>query len=501
MVVRRAAPPTDGLRVARFLADFCCHVKAFRGPLVMEPWQQRFLDLAFELDADGRRVFSEVMFGIPRKNSKSTMCAGIGHYLLVADGEPGPEILSAAGKKEQAKEVHSVAKAMIGKSDALSDLLVERHDRILCPTNDGSWKVIASRGDMEQGSNPHGAIVDELHVHKNGDLYNAIFSGDGARNQPMLLSITTAGAGKNTFCGEMYDKMLQLPLVERPEPYLQIAQDRENGVLMVWYGVPDDEVDGLDLEDPAVWMGCNPASWQTEKKLRKKLMSPSMTPAKFLRYHLNGWGAGSTDGVPPAMWDACCVPGIRIPDGADVCIGVDIGYREDWSAVVAAALVKERVVLEAHLFQPPPGDDEELELAEVEDCVLGLAERFHVRDVAYDKMAWVDGSQRLTRRGLPMMEMSQRSFSIGPASICFWEAMKKGQIAHDGHAELRRHVLNAVRVDTQDAWWFRKPLIEGSKTIDSSKKIDGLQAALMAVYRLLIDATPAAYEGRGLVEL
>lgn len=469
----------------------------------MEPWQQRFLDLAFEIDPKtGKRVFSEVMFGIPRKNSKSTMCAGIGHYLLVADNEPGPEILSAAGKKDQAKEVHSVAKAMIAKSPALSDLLLDRTDNILCPANDGSWKVIASDGDMEQGSNPHGAIVDELHVHKNGNLYNAIFSGDGAREQPMLMSITTAGKSKTTFLGGMYDKMLQLPSVERPEPFLQIAQDRENGVLMVWYGVPDDLIDGIDIEDPAVWMGCNPASWQTEKKLRKKLNSPSMTPEMFLRFHLNGWGSGSRDRTPPKLWDDCFVDGVKIPDGAPVCVGVDIGYRDDWSAVVAAALIDGRVVLEAHLFQPPPGEDEELELALIEDCIMEMNGRLRIKDVAFDKMAWVDGSQRLAQRGLPMVEFSQRSFSIGPASITFWQAMKGGenmpQIAHDGNLHLRRHVLAAARVAVGDSWWFRKPLIEGTKTIDTEAKIDGLQASLMAVHRLLIDTSTDAYEGRGL---
>lgn len=449
---------SDGDRVAAFLSRYCVHVKGKWAqnvdPLVAEDWQESFLREAFRVDASGRRVYSEVLLGIPRKNGKSALSAGIGHYLLSMDGETGAEIISAAGSRDQARVVHDVARTMAKKSPRLAKLTKVLRSEIQGP-RDSTWKVVSSSADLQQGSNPHGSIIDEYHVHKSDALYNALAAGTGARSNPMLLTITTAGANLASPLGRLYSASLKLPSVDRLSPYLTIAKDEDAGFLMVWYGLPDDF--SGDLSDPVVMDGCNPASWITPAFLARQLAKPSMRESDFRRFHMNQWVDDDGDGITPEMWDACEVPDIEIPDGAAASSATDLAFTGDWAAHVVAAEVGDRIIVQAKGWEPPADKSLEIDIrATVDDYAMGEATRLQMQMMAFDEWNARLLMQDVQGRGLPVSTWSMKPSFMSPASQSFLEAVKTKRLAHNGDPVLRQHVLNMRTRDIMGGWKFDK---------------------------------------------
>ena len=115
---------SQGPHVAEFAETFCRHTKGrWAGePLVFEEFQREFLDEAFKLDADGKRVYTRVLCGLPRKCGKSTLAAAIALYMAAADGEPGAEVVIAAGSREQAAIVFDQARAFVELSPGVGSV-------------------------------------------------------------------------------------------------------------------------------------------------------------------------------------------------------------------------------------------------------------------------------------------------------------------------------------------------------------------------------------------
>lgn len=473
--------PTDGPRVAWFLENYCVHTKAkwMGHPLVVEPWAADALNEIFRTDEHGMRYWRVVLWLLPRKNAKSTISSGIGHYLLSPfDGEGGPEGYSAAWGTEQARVVHETAKTMVDLSPRLADFLRTTRNSILCDQNKGFWKVVSKIAELQQGTNPHFAIIDEYHVHTKPDLFDAFRRGTQARDQPLILIITTEGNDETLPLGVMQDGFRKVPDIVKPMPYLTIAKDHESRYLMIRYGL-DPSDDTTDIENPEVVRGCNPALWLDPKRLiREYLHGPGSREKDFRQYHLNQLVPSESAGITADMWDACMVPEIRIPDGAPASTGTDLGFVDDWSGHVAAADVDGRIVLEATGWAPP-GNGMELDIrGTVDRRAIELAERLRMRSMAVDKFNAKLLMQDWMSRGWPVQDFPQWDSYLCPASAVFYEAVKLKRIAHNGDPVLREHVLNAVMVDTKRGWRFDKPR-------DKARKIDVFMAALMAVYGLL----------------
>ena len=119
-------------------------------------------------------------------------------------------------------------------------------------------RALASDGGLQHGLNPSCSIIDEVHAHKNDDLYTALTTGTGAREQPLTFWITTAGKDEDNLLATLHDQMFDgTGELEQRSDSLLIYRDRDAGVYIWWYGAPRD----ADIEDPAVWARCNPASW------------------------------------------------------------------------------------------------------------------------------------------------------------------------------------------------------------------------------------------------
>ena len=145
------------------------------------------------------RIIREAYIEMPRKGAKTTLVAAMSMLLAFADGEGGAEVLIGAASKDQARNAFGPLKAVADHSATLKAAGVKAlRTEIVQPVTSSLIKMVSSDGDLSHGANVHGGLIDELHVHKNGGLLEAIESGTGAREQPLVLIITTADDGRTT---------------------------------------------------------------------------------------------------------------------------------------------------------------------------------------------------------------------------------------------------------------------------------------------------------------
>ena len=160
--------------------------------------------------ADGLRRFRTAYCAVPRKNGKSTLSAGIALYLLVADGEQGAEIYSAATTRDQARIVFDEAKRMVGSSPALKRRVQVLINNLNVEASASRFMPLSSDASSMDGLNVHGAIIDELHAHKTRHVVDVLETATGARRQPLLFEITTAGYDRHSICFEHHDYAIKL---------------------------------------------------------------------------------------------------------------------------------------------------------------------------------------------------------------------------------------------------------------------------------------------------
>ena len=160
----------------------------------LAPWQAFVVGCLFGWQrSDGLRRFRTAYCAVPRKNGKSTLSAGIGLYLLVADGEQGAEIYSAATSRDQARIVFDEAKRMVGSSPALKRRVGILINNLHVAATTSRFMPLSSDASTMDGLNVHGAIIDELHAHRTRHVVDVLETATGARRQPLLFEITTAG--------------------------------------------------------------------------------------------------------------------------------------------------------------------------------------------------------------------------------------------------------------------------------------------------------------------
>lgn len=195
-------------RVCRFV-ERLPHIKgelAKRRELIrLEPWQCWILTTVFGWVRikDGTRRFRRTYKEIARKNAKSTLSSGVGLYMEAADGEEGAEVYALATTRQQAGIVWRDAAAMVRKSPGLARRFGIEAGALAIAIASSSATFQPLPGDPGDGTNPHCAIVDEYHEHKSPTAYDAMYSGMGARAQPLMWVITTAGYNRAGPCYQL----------------------------------------------------------------------------------------------------------------------------------------------------------------------------------------------------------------------------------------------------------------------------------------------------------
>ena len=202
--------PRRGNHVLEFAENYCHHSKGKFGgkPVRLELWEKALLAAAFGfVDNDGNRQYQQILLIVAKKNGKSLLASVVGLYLLMADGEAGPEVYAVATKRDQAKIIWQEAKRMVKKSAALLKRVRTLVGELACDFCDGTFKPLASDSNSLDGLNVHGALMDEIHQWQNGRaLFDIIADGTTAREQPLIFMTSTAGVIREDLYDDKYEE-------------------------------------------------------------------------------------------------------------------------------------------------------------------------------------------------------------------------------------------------------------------------------------------------------
>lgn len=202
--------PARANHVIEFIENFCRHSKGKMGgkPVTLELWEKAALATVFGfIDIEGNREYRESVLIVGKKNGKSLLASCVGLYMMVGDGEAGPEIYAVASKRDQAKIIWLEAKRMVNKSPTLKKRIKRLVAEMTSDFNDGVFKPVASDSDTLDGLNVYCVLMDEFQQWKNGKpLYDIMADGVGAREQPLVFMTSTAGTIREDIYDQKYEE-------------------------------------------------------------------------------------------------------------------------------------------------------------------------------------------------------------------------------------------------------------------------------------------------------
>lgn len=202
--------PKRGNHIIEFAENFCRHSKGKFGgkPVRLELWEKAHLATIFGfVDIEGNRKYQESLLIVGKKNGKSLLASIVGLYMLVADGEPGPEVYAVATKKDQSRIIWLESKRMTKKSPSLLKRIKPLVGELDSDFNDGVFKPLASDSDTLDGLNVHCVLMDEIHQWKQGKaLYDIMADGVSAREQPLVYITSTAGTIREDIYDQKYEE-------------------------------------------------------------------------------------------------------------------------------------------------------------------------------------------------------------------------------------------------------------------------------------------------------
>ncbi|PEP95271.1 terminase large subunit, partial [Bacillus toyonensis] len=267
--------PKRANHAMEFIENFCKHSKGKMGgkPFLLELWQKAMTASLFGFvhKIEGVRKYREFILIVARKNGKSAWGSAIALYMMIADGEPGPEIVSAATKKDQAKIIWSEAKRMVKKSPVLSKRIRTLVAEMISNCNEGSFKPLSSDSNTLDGLNVHCSLIDELHAIEDKNLYDVIVDGMTAREQPISVITTTAGTVREGIFDIKYEEAERIINgYDDPDGY------KDERVLPIIYELDKRE----EWIDESCWKKANPGlgTIKNTDQLRSKVEKAKANP-------------------------------------------------------------------------------------------------------------------------------------------------------------------------------------------------------------------------------
>jgi phage terminase large subunit-like protein len=304
-------------------AAFCAELRLdTKRPFLLEPFQRTIL-------ADYFAGATQTLVILPKKNGKSTLVAALALYHLLTTEDAEGYI--AASSRDQAGIILKQARKFIRSSPALQRHFQMKQREIVSLADEGVVRVLASDVDTADGVIPTLAVVDELHRHKSTDLMGVFRDGLGPRNGRMI-TITTAGDDSESPLGQMRSKAYAMPVVERDGAYRYARSRSGDWAMHEWALEPEQ-----DREDMRVVKTANPASWHTLERLQQRRDDPSTTPWQWARFACGVWLQGEDTAIGPVEWAACGTDE-EPPEGLMWRLGLDVGWKEDTTAVVPHAI-------------------------------------------------------------------------------------------------------------------------------------------------------------------
>lgn len=459
----------------------------------------------------GRRRFREAYIEVPRKNGKTLWVAALGIGHLTIDGESGAEVYCGATSEQQAWEVFRPAKLMCERDMGLRDALgLEVHAKALSVVKTGSRfnPVIGNPGD---GASPSCAIVDEFHEHKTSDLVDTFRTGMGARQQPMLLQITTAGSDMGGPCYEKRSDVIHI--LEG-----SVEDDSIFGVVYTLdEGDPWDTVEAQQKANPNYGVSVDGEFLAGQLSQARR---SSVTQTAYKTKHLNLWVGAKSAWMNMLAYQRCrnkhltradfrgqpCIVGIDLASKIDIASMAILfppsGNRTKYAAFVRHYLPEDAVLEGGNTrykawhadgwLTTTPGNV--TDYSYIEDDLKALKSEHQILEVPYDPFQATQFATRMMEEGFPMVE-------VGATVRNFSEPMKSMEaLIMQQHIEFEPDPVLMWMFGNVTAQLDRKDNIFPNKERPDAK-IDGVVALIMALNRLLARGPErdSIYEQRGLL--
>ena len=471
---------------------------AKRQKLKLEPWQKFIVCNLFGwVDESGLRRYRKAYLKVPRKNGKSALVAGIGHYMFSSDGEFGAEVYCGATTEKQAWEVFGPARLMAQRTpDYIEHFGIEVNAKNLNVMANGSKfePLIGKPGD---GSSPSCAIADEYHEHDTDDFVSTMETGMGAREQPLLLAITTAGFN---IAGPCYD-------MEQECKKLLDGVFSDDRLFCIIYGIDE----GDDWTDPSILIKANPnydvsVGGEFLVAQQREAVRNSAKQSAFRRKHLNEWVGAHTAWANMDRLKKCADETLDPHDfiGDDCIIPVDLASRIDITATpklftreidgkvhyfaFSRFYIPEETALDSgnnhyqkwiadgHLIAT---DGDEIDFNEIQSDIKSDMDSFGAREITYDPWRATQLAQGLQAEGANIVEFRNTVGNMSPAMYELEAAINSGRFHYDGNPVLTWMFSNVVaKIDAKDNVYPRKEKPEN--------KIDGVVALIMAIGRSMV---------------
>lgn len=500
-------------RVCKF-AELMPHIKgdwaARRQLIKLERWQIFILASIFGWvhRETFKRRFRVADVIVPRKNAKSTLAAVIGLYMLAVDGEFGAEVYSGATSQDQALEVFRPALLMSRATPRFVQsygITINVSNLSIAENNSKFEPVIGKPGD---GASPSCAIVDEYHEHKTSDLFDTMQTGMGARSQPLVLVITTAGSD---ISGPCYLHQVELQKILEGV----ISNDQRFGIIFTM-DEEDDWTSEIALKKANPNFGISVDAEFLQLQQRDAQADPRKQNV-FKTKHLNVWVAAASPWLnlfnlqnvgdssltlDSKSWDGCVV-GLDLASKQDIASAVwlcwldEDGDRHYYAfsrnyAPEAAVTKEENAHYQAwvnsgHLIQTPGNM---ISLEQIQEDVIESDSMTPIREVAKDPWGGHQLGANLQEVGLTVVDIPQQVRYLSDPMKEISALVDSGRFHHDGNPCYVWQMSNVeVKEDRNDNVFPRKSR--------ASNKIDAAIGTIVAMNRALAvheDGGPSFWE-------
>ena len=409
------------------------HLRHFKGrhsgkPFVLEPWQEWIIAsiYGFYNKSDGSRLTQTVYIEVARKNGKTALAAGIGLNALINDDEDGAEVYFAANSKDQVKiSAWPLCSNFAKAFDPKEKYLKVYRDTINFDKTISWLKVLAADSTKLDGPNPSTFILDEYHAAKSNSLKAVLESGQGTRDNPLEIIITTAGFDKLGPCYELRTTATEI----------LNGLKEDDSFFMAIYSLDEND----DWKDEANWIKSKPNMDVTVKSsyLRKEVRKAMNTPSDEVNVktkNLNMWCDSSDVWIPDDYILACsrkvdlddfttkddCFAGIDLSSTSDLtCVSFMIPKDGKFYFKTLYYLPEEALETKKNkeqysewvrlgFLKLTPGNVVDYDY--ILDDILSVDKRLYIVKVGYDSWNATQFVINATDKGLPMEPVSQ---SIG----------------------------------------------------------------------------------------
>lgn len=501
--------PAHAWHIIQYIERFFVHIKGpLAGhPILLDPWQKFWTALLYgwRKQVDGSRRFSRSYEEVARKNGKSTWKGPQGAYLFSMDGEIGAEVYAVATTRAQAMTVFKPAFDNI-KRWARRSAGVARSFKVFSGLNQEKIELdtsvfapLPANAENLDGLNPSAILFDELHAQRSRDVWDVMETALGARRQPLLSAITTAGFILDGICTEVRSYLISI-----------LEGKRVDDAFFGYVYTLDPEDDPF-LE--ANWYKSNPGLGRSKTLdyMRGMALKAAALPgarANFLTKDLNIWCNSAEGWFDVSIWDKGgkkfdpeqmkgrrCFGGLDLASTRDLVAYALVFPPDDdegqWHVLVRFWCPQAKISTQEHDDAAPykawqtagwiTGTEGDVtDYCPVRRCILQSIQDYDIVEIGFDRWNAQQLSNELLEQDLPLVEVPQNTGGMYPGSKLLEELVYGRRLQHGGNPVLRFCAVNtALLFDTNGNY---RPDKKKSK---ANGRIDGIVATVMALSRFV----------------